>query len=311
MAFKQIPVEQIDLILKLTEPQLKTWLYHFRNERGKEGKSYLNQDTVAEATNLSRSAISHAREWLTENGWLKVVGYRTSVHGGNPVREYQCLFPSEQQAGENTIGTQKPIEGGAIGTGKPKQQAPRNLSNRHRGAAEVYTNLEVDTIEVDKNQQQLVSKLVSSDDSLRSSSPDPVSLRSTDVSGNSNSNSNLSVVHENEDLKWYREYISNEPGNQRYYNISLPLAESMGAPGITDQEIPNLNVIVKWADLRAWEDEYPTELYRWSQKHPFLEKTNSKFRFFGQGYVQPNRKGDSGSIQPIPPIPERESGVKG
>jgi hypothetical protein len=126
-------VEHIDQLLKLSGSQIKVWLYHYRKEGGgEERKSFVKQDTVCAATNLGRSAVSHARTWLVRNGWLRVVGYRPNGHGGNAsVREYRCHFPA---AG---LGTGKPKGAESLGTGKPKAQAPESLRHRHSNAAEV------------------------------------------------------------------------------------------------------------------------------------------------------------------------------
>ena len=79
---KKLPVDQIDQLLKLSESQLKVWLYHFRREGGGDNRmSFVAQDTVREATNLSRSAVTHARTWLVRNGWLEMVGLHPGLIG--------------------------------------------------------------------------------------------------------------------------------------------------------------------------------------------------------------------------------------
>jgi hypothetical protein len=66
---KQLFVYQIDQLLKLTDAQLKVWLYHYRREGGgEERKSWASRDTVGEATGFSRPTITHARTWLVEHG---------------------------------------------------------------------------------------------------------------------------------------------------------------------------------------------------------------------------------------------------
>ncbi len=94
---KQLFVYQIDQLLKLSEAQLKVWLYHYRREGGgEERRSWASRITVGGATGFSRPTITHARTWLVEHGWLTVVGFRPTQHGGHPVREYRCLFPVAQ-----------------------------------------------------------------------------------------------------------------------------------------------------------------------------------------------------------------------
>jgi hypothetical protein len=91
-------VEHIDQLLKLTEAQMKVWLYHYRREGGgEERKSWAKRDTITSATGFSRPTISHARTWLVQNGWLRIVGYRPTPHGGHAIREYRCCFPPKQQ----------------------------------------------------------------------------------------------------------------------------------------------------------------------------------------------------------------------
>jgi hypothetical protein len=104
---KRLLVTQIDQLLKLSEAQLKVWLYHFRREGGGEERlSFALQTSVREATELSRSAITHARTWLVRNGWLKVVGFLSEDYGNSSLREYRCAFP---QASESAgLGTGKP-----------------------------------------------------------------------------------------------------------------------------------------------------------------------------------------------------------
>src|SRR5260370_10956238 len=94
---KQLFVYQIDQLLKLSEAQLKVWLYHYSREGGgEERRSWASRITVGGATGFSRPTITHARTWLVEHGWLTVVGFRPTQHGGHPVREYRCLFPVAQ-----------------------------------------------------------------------------------------------------------------------------------------------------------------------------------------------------------------------
>ena len=130
---KQLFVDQIDQLLKLTEAQLKIWLYHYRREGGgEERKSWAAMDTVTEATGFSRPTISHARTWLVDNGWLGVVGYRPNHHGGHPVREYRCLFPlsnrvPQGKASDTLLDSQGKtsdiLQGKASGTSKGKPAA--------------------------------------------------------------------------------------------------------------------------------------------------------------------------------------------
>src|ERR1700680_57094 len=124
MAWKKLPVEHIDQLLKLSESQLKVWMYHFRREGGGDNRiSFVAQDTVRAATKLSRSAITHARTWLVRNGWLEVVGLHPGF-GGYPVREYRCLFPERDLEKEfemelesvSALGTGKPDDPPALGT---------------------------------------------------------------------------------------------------------------------------------------------------------------------------------------------------
>lgn len=127
---KQLFVYQIDQLLKLTEAQLKVWLYHYRREGGGEERlSFALQTTVRGATGLSRSAISHARTWLVRNGWLRVVGLLSEEHGNASLREYRCAFPQSSES--TSAGTGKPkgrhSETCGAGTGKPKAQAPESL----------------------------------------------------------------------------------------------------------------------------------------------------------------------------------------
>lgn len=127
---KQLFVYQIDQLLKLTEAQLKVWLYHYRREGGGDGRlSFALQTTVRGATGLSRSAISHARTWLVRNGWLRVVGLLSEKYGNASLREYRCAFPQESES--RGIGSGKPkgthSETYGVGTGKPKAQASESL----------------------------------------------------------------------------------------------------------------------------------------------------------------------------------------
>jgi hypothetical protein len=123
-------VDQIDQLLKLTEAQLKVWLYHFRREGGGDGrKSWASRDTVGEATGFSRPSITHARTRLMQHGWLKVVGYRPTQHGGHPVREYRCLFPMAQGKASDPLTdpqskTSDPLQGKASDPGKVNPAAP-------------------------------------------------------------------------------------------------------------------------------------------------------------------------------------------
>jgi hypothetical protein len=164
MAWKKLLVEHIDQLLKLSESQLKVWLYHFRREGGGENRvSFVAQDTVREATHLSRSAITHARTWLVRNGWLEIVGLHPG-YGSYPVREYRCLVPQRDREKElekevedsfglgtcvPTLGIEKPKSPTTLGTGMPNPQARESLSLRHGNAADVDT-CEVDSLEVYK-----------------------------------------------------------------------------------------------------------------------------------------------------------------
>jgi hypothetical protein len=142
--WKKLTVEQIGLILKSlnTLAQIKVWLYHYSRENGgDERKSFLNQDTVCEATGLSRSAITHARTWLVANGWLAVIGYRPIKHGTYAVREYRCCFPDGKDL--SIVGQPRLPDACDLGNVEPNTQAPQSLTPRHGGAAEV------DSIEVD------------------------------------------------------------------------------------------------------------------------------------------------------------------
>jgi hypothetical protein len=135
---KQLFVNQIDQLLLLTEAQLKVWLYHYRREGGGDGrKSWASRVTVGGATGFSRPTISHARTWLVENGWLKVVGYRENHHGGSPVREYRCLFPVSQGKASDTM---RNSQGKTSDTPQSKTSDPSRVKP---AAPEVRSPLEV------------------------------------------------------------------------------------------------------------------------------------------------------------------------
>jgi hypothetical protein len=70
-------VVAVDILLRLTKAQLKTWLYYKRRE-GVDRKAWGKARSIGEATGLVAGTIKNARSWLVKHGWLKRNGYSAS-----------------------------------------------------------------------------------------------------------------------------------------------------------------------------------------------------------------------------------------
>jgi hypothetical protein len=245
---KQLFVNQIDQLLKLSEANLKVWLYHYRREGGGDGrKSWASRITVGEATGFSRPTISHARTWLVANGWLTVVGYRDNHHGGSPVREYRCLFPESQG---KASGTMRNSQGKASDTPQSKASDPSRVKP---AAPEVRTPLEVtaqtpipcEVILTTNSFGESVSRSVSYEEPTNFKDPD-------------------------EDPQWLQ-FMADPQCAELYNQVGVHggLALAMGLDYFGDEHIPLLHWLTKWAHLSKKDVGYLRGLWLWSQSHKF------------------------------------------
>jgi hypothetical protein len=245
---KQLFVNQIDQLLKLSEANLKVWLYHYRREGGGDGrKSWASRDTVGEATGFSRPTISHARTWLVANGWLAVVGYRENHHGGSPVREYRCLFPESQG---KASGTMKTSQGKASGTPQSKASDPSRVKP---AAPEVRTPLEVTA------QAPIPCEVILTTNSFGESVSRSVSYEEP-----------ATFKDPYEDRPWLQ-FMADPQCAELYNQVGVHggLALVMGLDYFGDEHIPLLHWLTKWAHQYKKDVGYLKGIWLWSQSHKF------------------------------------------
>lgn len=78
------PFKKIDCtrrgFLRMPGNALKIWMYYYTRE-GKERLAWASEEELCEATDLNRDTMRKWRNWLIENGWLKLMGHRDAKTG--------------------------------------------------------------------------------------------------------------------------------------------------------------------------------------------------------------------------------------
>jgi hypothetical protein len=213
----RIKVYDLDRLMRLDPIRERVWMYYKRRE-GADGKAYGKSITIAEwagyTSPTSPQSVKNARSWLKRNGWLKPNGRSKS---GLPM--YLAVIPRlPQEADEGNLQIAPPSS----------TDYPTVISTLREGSSTDYT--EVPTLKEQPESSNLkdsaltsglVSKLVSADDSLRSSSSSSPTSNAQTSNVKASGDRAETKQEQPQDQDDYLNYNEMEPKDQQHVDVVL------------------------------------------------------------------------------------------